>query len=200
MLVDTQMLVDLGIASKHCTPSPLRFVYFSPFGTFSLVSFFDGKSCKMKKNICSPFPGWKTQERGCAKDFSCHAALMKNLRHQNFERTWNGTRDKKGWEQLVTLEHHSSCFRSYLGPEVRSLNLDTTCCVFWPAFRCCAHPKAGRNLFSAVFQPFLFISKLFQVSTSFWVRAAPESWSKYTTTTLLFLELKNCDADLKWHI
>ena len=29
------------------------------------------------------------------------------------------------------------------------------CCVFRP---CCEHPKAGRN----IFQPFLFISKLFQ--------------------------------------
>ena len=25
------------------------------------------------------------------------------------------------------------------------------CCVFWPGFGCCAHPKAGRNTF---FQPF----------------------------------------------
>ena len=28
------------------------------------------------------------------------------------------------------------------------------CCVFRPAFGCWAHPKAGRNLFSAVFQPY----------------------------------------------
>ena len=24
---------------------------------------------------------------------------------------------------------------------------DPICCVFWPAFRCCTHPKAGRNTF-----------------------------------------------------
>ena len=28
------------------------------------------------------------------------------------------------------------------------------CCVFRPAFGCCAHPKAGRNLFSAIFNLF----------------------------------------------
>ena len=31
------------------------------------------------------------------------------------------------------------------------------CCVFGPAFRCCAHPKAGQNTFFSGFQPFLFI-------------------------------------------
>ena len=39
------------------------------------------------------------------------------------------------------------------------------CCVFWPAFGCCVHPKAGWLLFSAVFshfQPFLFIFNIFQ--------------------------------------
>ena len=37
-----------------------------------------------------------------------------------------------------------------------------SCCVFRPAFGCCAQPRAGQNLFTAVFWPFLFISKLFQ--------------------------------------
>ena len=36
------------------------------------------------------------------------------------------------------------------------------CCVFRPAFGCCAHPKAGRNTFFSRFQPFLFILNLFQ--------------------------------------
>ena len=43
------------------------------------------------------------------------------------------------------------------------------CCVFRKAFGCCAHPKAGRNLFFSRFstffvhfKAFLFISKLFQ--------------------------------------
>ena len=76
----------------------------------------------------------------------------------------------------------------------------TICCVFQPAFRCCVHSKAGRN----TFQAFLFSwfkawnhwksfkmnqkrLKMAQksVSNSFLVRAAPESWSKYTTTILL---------------
>ena len=119
-----------------------------------------------------------------------------------------------------------------------------TCCVFQPDFGCCAHLKAGRNIFSAVFQSFLkkltwkrqfrgtpsgtqpafacwpalrsrqhhiffvhFKMQMFfvdfsreitealkltkqswktaekNVSTSFWVRATPKSWSKYTTKT-----------------
>ena len=36
------------------------------------------------------------------------------------------------------------------------------CCVFQPAFMCLQHLKAGRNIFSDVDQPLLFISKLFQ--------------------------------------
>ena len=36
------------------------------------------------------------------------------------------------------------------------------CCVFRPAFGCCMHRKAGGKIFSAVFQPFLFILNLFQ--------------------------------------
>ena len=31
------------------------------------------------------------------------------------------------------------------------------CCVFWPAFGCCVHPKAGRNTFFSYFQPFLYL-------------------------------------------
>ena len=34
-------------------------------------------------------------------------------------------------------------------------------CVFWPAFGCCAHPKAGRYTFLSHFQPFLFTSNIF---------------------------------------
>ena len=30
------------------------------------------------------------------------------------------------------------------------------CCVFWPAFECCVHPKAGQNTFFSPFQP-LFV-------------------------------------------
>ena len=30
------------------------------------------------------------------------------------------------------------------------------CCVFWPDFGCCAHPKAGQNFFSAVFNLLCF--------------------------------------------
>ena len=36
------------------------------------------------------------------------------------------------------------------------------CWVFQPAFACCAHSKAGRNIFFRCFSTFLFISKLFQ--------------------------------------
>ena len=59
------------------------------------------------------------------------------------------------------------------------------CCVFRPAFGCCAHPKDGRTIFFSCFQPFLFISNLFQwfqgwnqsSLISFCVRAALKSWS-----------------------
>ena len=36
------------------------------------------------------------------------------------------------------------------------------CCVFRPAFKCWAHPKAVPNNFFSRFQPFLFILNLFQ--------------------------------------
>ena len=36
------------------------------------------------------------------------------------------------------------------------------CCVFWPAFWCCKHPKAGWNTFFSRFKPFLFFLNLFQ--------------------------------------
>ena len=53
------------------------------------------------------------------------------------------------------------------------------CCVFWPAFGFCAHPKAGRNIFSAVFQPFLF-------RPAFEVQNFLKHLSKPTTTVLIF--------------
>ena len=34
-------------------------------------------------------------------------------------------------------------------------SFDLDCCVFWPAFWCCMHPKAGRNTFFSHFQPVL---------------------------------------------
>ena len=43
---------------------------------------------------------------------------------------------------------HVICFRIW-----RSL-----CCVFPPAFGCCAHRKAGRTLFSAIFNLILLVS------------------------------------------
>ena len=38
----------------------------------------------------------------------------------------------------------------------------SNCCVFRPAFGCCAHSKAGRNTFFSRFQLFLFILNPFQ--------------------------------------
>ena len=37
------------------------------------------------------------------------------------------------------------------------------CCVFWPAYGCCTHPKAGRNLFFSSFSTFFVIFKAFSV-------------------------------------
>ena len=72
------------------------------------------------------------------------------------------------------------------------------CCVFWPAFGCCAHPKAGWITFFLLFSTFFVHRKPFSViscmkstkmseneqkktSTSFRVMHAPKSWSRYTT-------------------
>ena len=38
-----------------------------------------------------------------------------------------------------------------------------SCCIFWPAFRCCAHPKAGRNTFEGPFSTFFVLFKGFSV-------------------------------------
>ena len=88
--------------------------------------------------------------------------------------------------------------------DARSLNSNfmpiqfANCCVFWPPFGCCTHPKAGQTTFSAVFnlfcwfQPwthwkrFLNEQKRWKTAeksslNSFWVRTAPKSWLKYTT-------------------
>ena len=40
--------------------------------------------------------------------------------------------------------------------------MNYNCCVFRPAFECRTHPKAGQNIFSTVFKPFLLILNLFQ--------------------------------------
>ena len=92
--------------------------------------------------------------------------------------------------------------------ETRTIILVKTrniCCVFRPAFGCCAHPKAGEILFFSRFQQkFMLIlavkslKKLWNdqkglttaeknASTSFCLRTAPKSWSKYTTNIFLFL-------------
>ena len=63
------------------------------------------------------------------------------------------------------------------------------CCVFRPAFECCAHPKACQTTFFSRFQPFLFFQNLFQwfhgwnqQKTSWneqknWYLSTPQSWS-----------------------
>ena len=38
---------------------------------------------------------------------------------------------------------------------------NNVCCVFWPAFRCCAHPKAGQTPFLAVFNLFCSFKTFF---------------------------------------
>ena len=58
-------------------------------------------------------------------------------------------------------------------------NLYNKCCAFRPAFGCCMHSKAGQNIFFHTFSTF-FLEK--SSSTSFWLQAAPKSWSKYTTS------------------
>ena len=71
-------------------------------------------------------------------------------------------------------------------------------CVFRTAFGCCMHTKACKKKNFGHFQHFFFFLNVKSpkkvlneqkklktaqksVSTSFWVRAAPVSWSKYTT-------------------
>ena len=54
------------------------------------------------------------------------------------------------------------------------------CCVFWPAFGCSPHPKAGWTTFFGRFQPPLFILNLFQ-----WFHA----WNQEKTCFFLFSEV-----------
>ena len=76
-----------------------------------------------------------------------------------------------------------------------------TCCLFWPAFGCCTHPKAGQNTLKSslkhCFQTFLSENSLTNIwnqqkrlktaqksiLTRFRVHAAPKSWSEYKTKT-----------------
>ena len=64
---------------------------------------------------------------------------------------------KNTQEQSVD-EIHKSSLLCLVGSKYTT----AVCCVFQPACGCCSHPKAGRNIFSGVFQPFLLISELFQ--------------------------------------
>ena len=43
------------------------------------------------------------------------------------------------------------------GQKSSNLIRPSICCVFWPAFRCLQHLKAGWTTFFSRFQPFLFI-------------------------------------------
>ena len=57
------------------------------------------------------------------------------------------------------------------------------CCVFWPAFWCCVHPKVGQNTFFSHFQLFFFFLNLFQW-ISVWnkkktFRIFPRSWPAF---------------------
>ena len=56
--------------------------------------------------------------------------------------------------------------RSMLPHVVPMIWLNRKCCVFQPAFGCCAHSKAGQNTFFSRIQLFFFISKFF--SDFFW--------------------------------
>ena len=96
-----------------------------------------------------------------------------------------------------------------LEPLYIRISEEFSCCVFWLAFGCCAHPRAGQNIFLGCFQLFLLILNLFlwfhvwnQVKTSkqqkrlktaqkkyfasYQVRAAHKSCSKYTTFSIKF--------------
>ena len=62
------------------------------------------------------------------------------------------------------------------------------CCVFWPAFGCCAHLKAGWNTFLSHFNLFSSLKWRKKVKTA-WksiltssqMCPAPKSWPKHTT-------------------
>ena len=57
------------------------------------------------------------------------------------------------------------------------------CCVFQPAFGCCAHPKAGRTPFFCRFQPFLFILNPFQFIS---VTEFPLRWCGHPNIYMFF--------------
>ena len=51
-----------------------------------------------------------------------------------------------------------------------------TCCVFWPAFGCCAHPKAGQNNVLAVFRLFSSCQPLQDVYYWFFIESKNNVW------------------------
>ena len=44
------------------------------------------------------------------------------------------------------------------GSNISRESSDVGCCIFWPAFGCCPHPKSDQTTFFSRFQPFLCIS------------------------------------------
>ena len=64
---------------------------------------------------------------------------------------------------------HKKCYNKKKG--VKKLDSSKSsvvyCCVFQPAFGCCAHPKAGQNHFLAVFNLFCSFQSFFSIFTTF---------------------------------
>ena len=68
----------------------------------------------------------------------------------------------------------------------KNCTVNYACCVFWPAFRCCAHLIAGQNMFFEPFSIFFVNFKHFAVISSLKSRKNIWKWTKNKPTKRQF--------------
>ena len=74
-------------------------------------------------------------------------------------------KNKRPWWPSGLIHHvsNSSGSRWVDDPGLNLTQDYDSCCVFWPAFGCCAHLKAGRNIFFSRFSTFFVHFRAFSV-------------------------------------
>ena len=97
-------------------------------------------------------------------------SLLSNKLQKSFLVFWKSQEkvvilSARSFLQLVLSENYHLCrnIRSYSSfGRVEDCRAED-CCVFWPAFGCCAHPKAGSNIFSTIFPHHIVCSTIYLV-------------------------------------
>ena len=107
-------------------------------------------------------------------------------------------RQANGWHLLERrkkcdfMSSYRICWSLFLRADIKEKKKEVhPCCVFWPAFWCCAHPKAGQNTFFQPFSTFFVYLKPFSVISR--LKSRKTVW-KWTWSYIYLCNCQTCDV------